>query len=146
MIETPKPPDGIPLKAITNALPYPISKKAICLHKYQLELFMQDEHQKCLQADSTSPPCGKFEFDQAHIYQHSQNAVSKKRKATTLFETTHLEKRTCNNGVKCAAPRPPPLPASEIDPTHHYQLSPSCPLEMLSNLRANLTANTSLVR
>ncbi|GKF83797.1 hypothetical protein Tco_0248695, partial [Tanacetum coccineum] len=25
-----------------------------------------------------SPQCGKFEFDQPHIYQHSQNAVSKK--------------------------------------------------------------------
>ncbi|GKD64012.1 hypothetical protein Tco_1306120 [Tanacetum coccineum] len=90
-----------------------------------------------------SPQCGEFEFEQRLIYQHGQNAVSKKRKGSEVSETTYMGKRTCNNGTKCTSPQPPPSPEKyEIKPTR-YQLSPPSPGEMLLNLRANLTINTS---
>nr|AGR40496.1 WRKY1 transcription factor [Artemisia annua] len=59
----------------------------------------------------------------------------------TVFEITYKGKHTCNHHARLAEP---PLPEKhEINTTHHQQLSQPNPGEMLSNLRANLTVNTS---
>ncbi|MFS8003850.1 putative transcription factor WRKY family [Helianthus anomalus] len=79
-------------------------------------------------------------------YRNSQNCfatkqVQRKDEDPTEFEIAYKGKHTCNHS---ASPSPPPSPKKyEIKPTHHQQLSPPSPGETLSNLKANLSVNTS---
>ncbi|XP_076895088.1 putative WRKY transcription factor 41 [Bidens hawaiensis] len=73
--------------------------------------------------------------------------VQRKDEDPKAFDIVYKGKHTCNQVVQSASPQPPsPPPAPEkheITPTHDHQLSPPSPGEMLSNLRANLSVNTS---
>ncbi|KAM0046009.1 putative transcription factor WRKY family [Helianthus debilis subsp. tardiflorus] len=79
-------------------------------------------------------------------YRNSQNCfatkqVQRKDEDPTEFEIAYKGKHTCNHST---SPSPPPSPKKyEIKPTHHQQLSPPSPGEMLSNLKANLSVKTS---
>ncbi|KAL7597172.1 uncharacterized protein LOC111918784 [Lactuca sativa] len=111
---------------------------------------------------TVSPKSGEFEF--GFEFEFDENAVSKKRKASTPWEnevegntndvyswkkrrdenpTVYKGIPTCNNVVQSAPPPPPSPEKHEIKPTHHHQqLSTPNPGEVLSNLRANLSVNT----
>ncbi|KAI7732699.1 hypothetical protein M8C21_029620 [Ambrosia artemisiifolia] len=79
-------------------------------------------------------------------YRNAQNCfatkqVQRRDDDPTKFEIAYNGKHTCNHS---ASPSPPPSPEKyEIMPTHHQKLSPPSPRETLSNLRANLSVNTS---
>ncbi|KAI3822119.1 hypothetical protein L1987_09700 [Smallanthus sonchifolius] len=60
-----------------------------------------------------------------------------------IFETVYKGKHTCNLGAQAASPPPPPSPEYHEPTLAHRQLSPPNHGEMLSNLRANLSVNTS---
>ncbi|KAI3822118.1 hypothetical protein L1987_09699 [Smallanthus sonchifolius] len=62
-----------------------------------------------------------------------------------VFDIAYKGKHTCKLGAQSASPPlPPPSPKkNEITPPYHHQLSPPNPDEMLSNLRANLSVDTS---
>ncbi|GKE23462.1 probable WRKY transcription factor 53, partial [Tanacetum coccineum] len=59
----------------------------------------------------------------------------------TIFDITYKGKHTCNHHARLA--EPPSPEKHDIKTINHQQLSPLPPGEMLSNLRANLTVNTS---
>ncbi|XP_076950618.1 uncharacterized protein LOC143623650 [Bidens hawaiensis] len=103
-----------------------------------------------------SPQSEKFQFDQPFSGQQGENTISKKRKQATTWEERNSKVHKCfatkqvmneknehptgfdiayNRGAQSASP--PPL-SPEIN-----QLSPPSPGEMLSNLKANLSVNTS---
>ncbi|KAI3687452.1 hypothetical protein L1987_81148 [Smallanthus sonchifolius] len=81
-------------------------------------------------------------------YRNSQKCfatkqVQRKDEDSTVFDIKYNGKHTCILGAQSTSPPPSPLPENrEIIPTL-YQLSPPNPGEMLSNLKANLSVNTS---
>lgn len=111
---------------------------------------------------NASQQSGEFEADQSFFDHQGQNVVSRKRKGLTawededrmctdnnVLEMAYYGKRACNQGAGLAASPPPPSSPEkyEIKPTHNHQLyhdlTLPVPSEALSNLKANLSVNTS---
>ncbi|XP_076950617.1 putative WRKY transcription factor 41 [Bidens hawaiensis] len=75
--------------------------------------------------------------------------VQRKDEDPKVFDTVYKGKHTCDQVTQSASPQPqPPSPPQvpekyEATPTHDHQLSPPSPGVTLSNLRANLSVNTS---
>ncbi|XP_076923122.1 uncharacterized protein LOC143585159 [Bidens hawaiensis] len=109
-----------------------------------------------------SPRSKQFQFDQCFSGQQGENTISKKRKQSTTWKERHSKVHKCfatkqvneknghptgfdiayNRGAQSTSPPPLSPEIYEITPIHHL-LSPPSPGEMLSNLRANLSVNTS---
>ncbi|KAI3687450.1 hypothetical protein L1987_81146 [Smallanthus sonchifolius] len=82
-------------------------------------------------------PRSYYEFS----YHKEPKQVKKTDNGPTIFESAYKGKHTCNLGAQSASPPPPPSPEYH-EPTPVRLSSPNHG-EMLSNLKANLSVNTS---
>lgn len=84
-------------------------------------------------------------------YRKAKNCLATKQVQRTdevpaVFEIAYKGKHTCGHGpIQSAAPSPSSPEKHEIKPPHHHHRHPSSPNpgEMLSDLKANLSVNTS---
>ncbi|KAJ9555837.1 hypothetical protein OSB04_010451 [Centaurea solstitialis] len=87
-------------------------------------------------------------------YRKAKNCLATKQVQRTdgipaICDISYKGKHTCNHGGQSAAPSPPSPEKYEIEPPNHHHHHPSSPnpspnpTEMLSDLKANLTVNTT---